>query len=252
MTALLVDIGNSRTVIAVGEEMRIVDVRGTPTHARRAVTETRDLLDGYRRRHALDDAVLCSVVPELTPVWQRALKRAKVPTTVVTHRTRMGIHVGYPRPASIGADRLANACAGHAQYGAPLIVADFGTALTFDVVDRSGTYVGGVIAPGLPLMTDYLAERTALLPHVELRGRCGRVGRSTPGAMRIGARVGYRGIVREIVTHLCADASLRGAALCATGGYAGWALKDTDMGFHIEPRLTLQGLARIAVLNQGA
>jgi type III pantothenate kinase len=130
-----------------------------------------------------------------------------------------------------------------------VIVADFGTALTFDIVSAAGAYIGGVIAPGLPLMADYFSERTALLPHIDLRGRIGRVGRSTEDAMRIGARIGYRGMVRETVAYLRRDAREANAALCATGGYAKWVLKGTGMPFTIDPNLTLKGLGAIWALN---
>jgi type III pantothenate kinase len=156
----------------------------------------------------------------------------------------MPVRIDYPRPETIGPDRLANACGGVARYGAPLVVADFGTALTFDMVTADRRYVGGVIAPGLPLMTDYLYERTALLPRLKLGGACPRIGRSTKGAMRIGAHIGYRGMVREIVNHL--SRSWRTPPhLCATGGYARWAIQGLDMPFVIDPTLTLFGLGCI-------
>jgi len=168
---------------------------------------------------------------------------------LVHHRLRLGVGVDYPKPSTIGADRLANACAACDLFGSPVIVADFGTAVTFDVIARGGTYVGGVIAPGLSMMTDYLAEKTALLPRVKLRGRCPGVGRSTAGAMRIGARVGYRGMVVEIVKHVKEAMGETDVALCATGGFARWALQGSDMPFHFRPDLTLYGLGRIYELN---
>jgi type III pantothenate kinase len=146
---------------------------------------------------------------------------------------------------------LANASAAEARYGAPVIVADFGTALTFDVVSAEGAYVGGAIAPGLPLMVDYLAEKTALLPRIRLTGRCAGVGRSTPGAMRIGARIGYRGIVREIVGYLTDSMGGKKPRLCATGGYARWALAGLDLPFEFDRNLTFHGLIRIYGLNTG-
>ena len=98
-------------------------------------------------------------------------------------------------------------------------------------------------------MTDYLAEKTALLPQIELKGSCPKVGKSTEQAMRIGARVGYRGMVREIVAHLARDPKMRGATLCATGGLAKWALKGIELPFHFDLDLTLSGLYRIWKLN---
>ena len=127
------------------------------------------------------------------------------------------------------------------RYGAPVLVMDFGTALTAAVVTRDGVWRGGVIAPGFPLMRDYLFERTAKLPRMELgRGRAPKIGRSTEEAMCFGALVGYRGMVREIVATLRANFG-EDFKLVATGGFARWALKGLDLPFVIDPTLTLYG-----------
>jgi type III pantothenate kinase len=162
----------------------------------------------------------------------------------------LNIKVDYPQPETIGADRLADTAAAWDLYGSAVIVADFGTALTFDVVTGDGRYVGGVIAPGLPLMTDYLAERTALLPAIGLDGRFKNIGRSTSEAMRIGVVVGYRGMVREILNHVKSGLKERKVRFCATGGYAGLALKGLDTPVDIVPDLTLNGLVLLRELNR--
>jgi len=195
-------------------------------------------------------AVCGSVVPARTADWLAGLREISESRPIeVTHRLKLGIRIAYPRPGTIGADRLANACGAAARYGTPVIVADFGTALTFDVLAGGGVYAGGIIAPGLPLMTDYLAERTALLPRLRLRKVQRRVGKSTVEAMCIGARFGYRGMVREVIETLSAEPGLAGAALCATGGFARWVLEDLDLPFAFDPNLTLFGLGRIFELN---
>jgi type III pantothenate kinase len=248
---LAVDIGNTNTSLGLARNGRLSRVRHVPgaVRGKRAVSEA---IASVLRGHQVDGAVLSSVVPASNRVW-RARLRGMVGTAplVVDHRLELGITIAYPRPATIGADRLANACGAVARYGAPVIVADFGTALTFDVVSGDGAYVGGVIAPGLPLMTDYLAARTALLPHVTLKASHGRVGRSTEGAMRIGAKVGYRGMVREIVSYLEEGLGTDDVVLCATGGFAKWVLGDIDMPFVFDSDLTLFGLSRIFDLNRG-
>ena len=94
--------------------------------------------------------------------------------------------IDYPKPDSIGPDRLANAVAACASFGAPVVVVDFGTAVTFDVVDGKGNYVGGIIAPGLAAMTNYLHEKTALLPKIEIREIKTAIGKSTEEAMLVG------------------------------------------------------------------
>jgi type III pantothenate kinase len=124
----------------------------------------------------------------------------------------LGIGIDYPDPDSIGADRLANAAACALLHGAPGIVVDFGTAVTFDVISKSGNYIGGVIAPGLNAMTGYLHDRTALLPNIKLREPRSAVGRSTEQAMLSGAVHGYRGLVKEILARIRAEPFLKSPA----------------------------------------
>ncbi len=246
---VLVDVGNTSTTIGFGAGRRIMRVKhlkGGIGGVRRARTIVRDVIGG----DSATGAVVASVVPGSTPAWVELLEGTTgAPPLVVSHRTPLGITIDYPKPETIGADRLANSVGAVARYGSPVIVADFGTALTFDIVQRGAAYIGGVIAPGLPLMTDYLAERTALLPHIRLGGTHGDVGRSTAGAMRIGAHVGYRGMVREIVNYLEDRLDIPDARLCATGGFARWALTGIDLPFEFDPNLTLRGLARIYQWN---
>ena len=132
------------------------------------------------------------------------------------------------------------------RYGAPLIVMDFGTALTAAVVTRDCVWRGGVIAPGFPLMRDYLFERTAKLPRMKIgTGRAPKIGRTTEGAMRFGALVGYRGMVREIVSELRRNFKEE-FRLVATGGFAKWVLRDLDLPFVVDPTLTLYGAGLVA------
>ena len=249
MNCIAVDIGNTSTTVGLASKGRITRV----SHLSGGMRDRNPIEQTLKRvtqNREIAGAVLGSVVPRSTRTWMSALKKITGSRPIeVTHRLKLDVGIDYPKPQSIGADRLANACGASVRYGAPVIVADFGTGLTFDIISRDRNYIGGVIAPGLPLMTDYLADRTALLPHIRLSGSCGVVGKSTEGAMRIGARVGYRGIVREIVTHLNQSAELKGAALCATGGYARWALSGLDMPFHYDQHITLFGLSRIFELN---
>jgi type III pantothenate kinase len=244
MRCIVIDVGNTSTGIARYENGRVSHI----THINGGICKRPTACAQALRRAAgsrVDGASLGSVVPRVNAAWRRLVRCvAGVPLLVVRSDTPMQVRVDYPKPRTIGPDRLANACGGVMRYGAPLVVADFGTALTFDIITADRRYVGGVIAPGLPVMTDYLFERTALLPRLKLGGACPRIGRSTKGAMRIGAHIGYRGMVREIVNYL--RASLRAQPhLCATGGYARWAIKGLDMPFVIDPTLTLFGLGCI-------
>lgn len=247
MACIVIDVGNTSTSIgryADGTVDRITAIRG-------GIAEPARVDQALRKAGArgAERAVLASVVPATTPRWRWLLRRLYgLDVLVLSHATPMPIGVRYPKPASIGPDRLANACGAALRHGAPAIVADFGTALTFDVLSADRHYVGGVIAPGLPLMTDYLYEKTALLPRIALGGDVEGVGTSTAGAMRIGALVGHRGMVREVVRHLFQTTG-SDVHLCATGGYARWALEGFDLPFSIDPDLTLFGLGTVHDFN---
>jgi type III pantothenate kinase len=120
------------------------------------------------------------VVPRATPLVRKTVRALwKLDTLELTPKTIRGVGIDYPTPHSIGPDRLAHAVAARARFGAPVVVVDFGTAVTFDVVDPHGNYVGGIIAPGLAAMTDYLHEKTALLPKIKIREIESAIGKST-------------------------------------------------------------------------
>ena len=117
-----------------------------------------------------------------------------------------------------------------------------GTAVTFDVVNSKGDYVGGIIAPGLAAMTDYLHEKTALLPKIKIREVKNVVGKSTEHAMLVGAVHGYRGLVRELVAELKRELRAKNLPVVATGGYAKLIAAKLPEIFAVEPALTLEGL----------
>jgi len=186
---------------------------------------------------------LCSVVPRVTPRVKRAVRRLwRLETLELTPATIAVVGINYPRPNSIGPDRLANAVAVCQHYGAPAVVVDFGTAVTFDVVDGQGDYVGGIIAPGLAAMTDYLHEKTALLPQIKIREIHAVVGKNTEQAMLIGAVHGYRGLVRELIGKLKDELKAEALPVVATGGYARLIAAKMPEITAVEPALTLEGL----------
>ena len=240
---VVIDVGNTSTSLGLWDGRRvsrISAVRGGITHPDEVVAA----LDRAGAKSARA-AMLASVVPAANDRWAWILRRVYgLRMETLTHGTPLPIGVDYPHPEQIGADRLCDAVGAVARHGAPVAVADFGTALTFDVLSRDREYLGGVIAPGLPLMTSYLHEKTAKLPEIDLQGDIEPIGTSTENAMRIGALVGHRGMVREVTRYLL-ETTGPGTALCATGGYARWALEGTDLDYSIEPDLTLFGLGVI-------
>ena len=246
---ILVDVGNTSAAVGLSADGRIT-CRGRLLTSSSTAANIRKLLLRLVGRRSVTAAVLCSVVPGVNRRWLRALKLCVGNNVIlVSHKTRLGLKIRYPRPQTIGPDRLADACGAAYCYGVPVVVADFGTAVTIDVVSRAHEYIGGVIAPGPAVMTDCLAQRTALLPKISTAGPCGSIGKSTVEAMRIGAVIGYRGLVREITGHVLKGMGRKAIKLCATGGYAEEALRGLDLPFIVDPDLTLRGLWRIYELN---
>ncbi|HET7238070.1 MAG TPA: type III pantothenate kinase [Terrimicrobiaceae bacterium] len=240
---VLVDISNSFTKVAFSSRTRLGRSFRLPTGDLSAGS-LRRLLKGREGKYT----VAASVVPSRNPAVAKALPG---PLCWVGHRIPLGVGIDYPKPETIGADRLANAAAAVALYGSPAIVVDFGTAVTFDVIAPPGTYVGGVIAPGLNAMTDYLHRRTALLPRVSLREPRQAIGRSTAEAMRSGAIYGYRGLVSEILRQLLKEipSKSRKPLIIATGGDARLIAGSTKLFSAVSPSLTLEGLRLIGCLN---
>jgi len=192
--------------------------------------------------------MVSSVVPEKNSVISKAAGKTGVLWLDSTLKLAVGID--YPAPESIGADRLANAAAVATLYGCPAIVVDFGTAVTFDIVSARHNYIGGVIAPGLEAMTNFLYQRTALLPKLSLKEPRRAIGRSTIGAMLSGAVFGYRGLVREILARIRAEEFPREKLhIVATGGYARLIAAQLPEITAVRPHLTLEGLRIIANLN---
>lgn len=195
-----------------------------------------------------DAIVVSSVVPAKDAVVRRAAGGR--PVLFIDGKTDLGVGVDYPKPKTIGADRLANAAAVAELYGFPAIVVDFGTAVTFDVVSAARSYIGGVIAPGLESMTTFLYQRTALLPKLTLREPAAAIGKSTEAAMMAGAVHGYRGLVAEILRQIRAENFPRQRVhIVSTGGYAALIARQLPEIATVHENLTLEGLRIIANRN---
>ena len=239
---LLFDIGNTHTHIGLADEkcvLKQTDISTLTWFGGGAAA----LVEKFTGKNKITGAILCSVVPRATPLVKKFVRAAwKVNALELNPATIRGVGIDYPKPNSIGPDRLANAVAARARFGAPVVVVDFGTAVTFDVVDRKGNYVGGIIAPGLAAMTDYLHEKTALLPKIKIREIQSAIGKSTEHAMLVGAVHGYRGLVRELIAELKRELRAKKLPVVATGGYAKLIAAKLPEISAVEPDLTLEGL----------
>jgi type III pantothenate kinase len=254
---LLFDIGNTNTHIGLADGRRVLRQTNVPTrewpggNAKRRVAK-------FVGAKKIQGAILCSVVPRATPEVRKTVRQLwNLNVLELTPKTLRGVGIDYPRPETIGPDRLANAVAVRKLFGAPAVVVDFGTAVTFDVVDRAGNYIGGIITPGLAAMTDYLHEKTALLPRIKIREVRSAIGKSTGQAMLIGTVHGYRGLVRELIAELKRELKAKNLPVVATGSYAELIAVKLPEITAVKPNLTLEGLrlvwqARVQSLKSNA
>jgi type III pantothenate kinase len=248
---LAIDAGNTNVVFAV--------LDGGEIRARwRIATDPRRTADEYAvwlhqllalegiERSAVDAVILATVVPRALHNLEVLASKYFGVEALVAGRPPVEFDIGIdlPEPESVGADRLVNAIAAHAAHEGDLIVIDFGTATTFDVVDYSGSYKGGVIAPGINLSLDALVAAAAKLPRIAIEAPTGDmavIGRSTEEAMHSGIYWGYIAMMEGLVARMSKEIG-RKTKVIATGGLAALFARHTNLFDAIEPDLTVTGL----------
>lgn len=247
---MLFDIGNTHTHLGLASAKRVLkqtDISTKSWFDGTAAAGVKQFLGGKK----ISGSALCSVVPRATPLVKKFVRAShKIEVLELSPKTIRGVGIDYPKPESIGPDRLANAVAAKIHFGAPAVVVDFGTAVTFDVIDKKGNYVGGIIAPGLAAMTDYLHEKTALLPKIKIREVKSAIGKSTEHAMLVGAVQGYRGLVRELIGDLKRELGVKKLPVVATGGYAKLIAAKLPEISEVAPDLTLEGLRLVLMRTE--
>jgi len=238
---ITVDVGNSETTVGrfMGAEL---EGFWRLTSGRNTADELRLTVDALLRTSATGwGSVVCSVVPGLTPAWSEALRAAtgKSPLEVNARNSRLKIDV--PDPASVGADRIANAYGAKRLYGTPAIVVDLGTATTFDCISKEGAYVGGAIAPGMVTASEELFRRAARLARVDLRRPERALGRTTEECLRVGVLWGNAGMVDALVRRIRAELGGRPKVI-ATGGLASVLAPECGTVDLVDEALTLKGM----------
>lgn len=224
------------------------------TDRSKTADEYEALLAGFFRQAGVSPrqvrgAMAACVVPPLMPVFQEACRGLfRLEMKAVSTALDLGIKVAIDNPAEAGADRLVNAVAGHALYGGPLIVVDFGTATNFDVVSAKGEYLGGAIAPGVGISLEALVTRTAKLPRIEMAKPASAIGRNTLECMRSAMYYGTLGQIKELCARISGEMKGR-VKVVATGGLSGW-LPAKELGFQaVDPWLTLDGIRMVYERN---
>jgi type III pantothenate kinase len=244
---LALDVGNSNIVAGLfyGNDI-IADLR-IYADVNKAGDEYGLLILEFLKRKGIENKqitgiIISSVVPIITAQLKEMSQRwFREEPVIVSNDLHLGIKIHYDNPKELGSDRIVNAVAGYSEYGGPLIIIDFGTATTFDVVSEEGDFLGGVIAPGIGISIEALASRTALLPKIDLISPPEAIGKNTISCIQSGCYFGFLGQMEEIIRHIKLELP-KESKVVATGGLANKIAKDSKLIDHIDPDLTLKGL----------
>lgn len=235
---LAIDIGNTNIAIGVFNEKRLQHHYTISTQAKVYKAALKKIIDQYE----VSECMLCSVVPKVTKIISRDLTQliGKKPI-IIGKDICVPIKNNYRNPRQVGQDRLVNAYAGISLYGAPLIVVDFGTAITFDLVSRRKAYEGGVILPGLGISLEALNNRTALLPKIKLRSPGRLVGKDTKNSMLSGIIYGFAAMTEQLNIKLKKELGA-GTKVIVTGGNSRLISRHCFNIDKTDPLLTLKGI----------
>ena len=250
MMILAIDIGNTHTVVGAHDGNRWFGVWRLSSSARRTPDEVWHLLKSF-----LSDAgiappqvagiAIASVVPDLTSMYEQiASKYLQRTPLLISGLLSLGIRIHYNDPTAVGADRLCNAIAGFAAYGGPLIIIDFGTATTFDVIAENGDYLGGVIMLGIESEAAELHRRAAMLPKIDLHFPKTIIGKETTASMQSGVLYGTADAVEGMVKRIRNELG-RDVRAIATGGLSGLIAPSCPSIEKCEPLLVLDGIRLI-------
>ncbi|MGZ0707770.1 type III pantothenate kinase [Coraliomargarita sp. W4R53] len=255
MKTLCIDVGNTSTHYGLVEGQSVQLTGHFPTQAFRDAASPEFAKEVAPLIAQVGDISFCSVVPAINEHLCASLAEFQKPVFHLTCETCAGLDLAYPKPDEIGQDRIANAIAAQEFYGIPAIIIDMGTAVTFDIVSSQG-YEGGIIAPGLAVMTKYLHEQTALLPELapeDLLNVEGAIGKSTVHAMKLGVAVGFSGMIDALLKKVTEELQNRGEStpvVLSTGGSIANLTKDWAQKSLFVGDLTLMGLGVAALRNR--
>jgi len=249
VSLIVFDIGNTNITFGSFNGRKLDFYQSIPTQ--KAKSDFSIILSSLKKNKIkqVDGIVISNVVPPLDRYFKEFFQKHLSKNLLFVNYKNSGLKVLYRNPREIGADRIANAVAGYEIYKRPLIIIDFGTAITFDCVDSSGRYLGGIILPGIRISAQALAEKTAKLPYVEVSEPESLIGRSTKECISSGIYYGTIGAVKEIIFYLKKQMG-KGVMVIATGGDAGMFMKRIPEIKKNIPKITLYGLKIIWEKNR--
>lgn len=252
---LAIDCGNTNTVFSIWDDTRFIATWRTATEHQRTADQyyvwLSSLIAFQGIQADITDVIVSSTVPRVVFNLRVLADRyfGTRPMVVGKPECHLPVDVRVDAGTAVGPDRLVNTVAGYDLFGGDLIVVDFGTATTFDVVDTDGAYIGGVIAPGVNLSLQALHEAAAALPHVDISHPDRVIGTNTVACMQSGVFWGYVGLVREICAQIKAEHG-RPMKIIATGGLAPLFQQSADLFDAFEDNLTMHGLTVIYRYNK--
>lgn len=244
---LTIDIGNTQVVGGLWKDDELKLHWRLSSATERTEDETWVMMQSICQTRGFDlnqtrGVILSSVVPNHTFIFKKMVEKyLSCPYTLVSSDLDMGIHIEYDSPSDVGSDRLCNAVAGYNLYKGPLLIVDFGTATSFDVVSRQGHYLGGVIAPGIEMSSMLLHQKAARLPSIHLEFPDTIIGNTTVKSMQSGLMWGTVEMINGVTRRIDQELQQKTTKI-ATGGLAPVVVKKLDPGFILESHLTLKGL----------
>lgn len=253
---LTLDIGNTNIVLGVFIKEKLIKHFRISTDREKTEDEYGIMVLSLLREFDInvrefDGAVISSVVPPLTPIFEKMCEKyLDVVPLIVGPGIKTGINIKYENPREVGADRIVNAVAAYHKYKGPVIVVDFGTATTFDAISENFDYLGGAIAPGIGISAEALFQRTAKLHRIEIIKPERVIGRNTTSSMQAGIFYGYAGLVDHIVERMKEEMGAEGVKVIATGGLAPLIASETKTIDLVDSMLTLEGLRIIYEKNR--
>lgn len=255
---LVIDVGNTNIVLGVYDGEKLINDWRVATNKDKTSDEYGLVIEQIFNYHGLktsdiDAVIISSVVPPLMYTLQAVSKKYfKCDPYIVGPGIKTGMNIKYDNPKEVGADRIVNAVAAYEQYGGPIIVVDFGTAITFCAISKSGEYLGGAIAPGIKISSEALFMRTAKLPKVEIVKPDRVICKNTVSSIQAGLIYGYVGLVDNIIAKMKEELSEEGEVktVVATGGLASLISSESKYINRIDKLLTLEGLRIIYDRNK--
>ena len=243
---LAIDVGNTNITMGLMHGLSIVKAWHIDTDKKNKAYKE-NLPQSLSGKKDFEDIVMASVVPEVNDaVAELCIEHFGMPPIILSAKDDLGVKIRCKDPSKVGVDRIANTAAAVKIYKPPVIVVDFGTAITFDVVNDDGEYIGGVIAPGLGIARDALKEKSSLLPYVNIVKPDRVSGDDTQTAMQSGIYWGFVGMIRHLIKLLIEEKFYNRDITCvATGGYTSYFIEDLPEVSHFDGHLTLKGLKYI-------